>query len=809
MFNYKLFASGKACISIKYYQRFFSRRWGRGADLYLRGLIIGVITMDEKAGFVIRVYGIVQGVGFRPFVCRLARQLGLGGSVCNKGPYVEIKAEGPRRQLITLLEQLPEQAPERSAILRLESIEVPPQGADAFQIIESDREKGQVFVSPDIAICPKCQMELFDRQNRRYLHPFINCTACGPRLTILDSMPYDRERTSMATFAMCECCQEEYNDLHCRRNHAQPLCCHDCGPRIHLVGGNKIDAQALVFVREIIREGGIAAIKGIGGFHLCCDAKNAAAVKRLRAFKCRPSKPFAVMLRDLDVFRRECRADVEQEALLQGPQKPIILFFRNLSSAICEEVAPGNPQLGVMLPYTPLHLLLFSYPDGQEMTDSLVMTSGNISGAPICCTDEEAEGELSSICDVILSNNRPIRLRADDSVLTFFANKPYMIRRSRGYAPLPVFLSQAYEGQVLSVGGELKNTFCLARDNLCYLSPYIGDLSEVRSVQALSEAMQRMQRLLEIKPQLVACDLHPGYNSTAFAAALDLPLVQVQHHFAHIAACLAENDYGKEAIGVAFDGTGYGPDGSIWGGEFLQASYAGFRRLGSIMPFVQAGGNVAIKEGWRIAVSILLQIEGSEAAAKQAALELGLADEGKINAQFLLLRNNINCLSSTSVGRLFDAASAILGCKLVSTFAGEAAMALEYLADKKVTAEFLPQLETMPDGRFAVKTDVIFRHLIKRALAGADKTMLAGYFHSAMAQLIYEGCCLCRQQTGLSTVALSGGVFQNLLLLQKCHDLLCRHGFKVLTHSLVPANDGGIALGQAVVALATINSQQR
>lgn len=413
------------------------------------------------------------------------------------------------------------------------------------------------------------------------------------------------------------------------------------------------------------------------------------------------------------------------------------------------------------------------------------------------------------MCDVILSNDRPIRLRADDSVMAFFADKPYMIRRSRGYAPLPVFLSQSYKGQVLAVGGELKNTFCLAHDNLCYLSPYIGDLSDTRSVQALSEAIDKTQRLLEIKPQLVACDLHPGYNSTAFAGTLGLPLLPVQHHFAHIAACIAENDYRGEAIGVAFDGTGYGSDGSIWGGEFLQSSYAGFKRLGSIMPFSQAGGAAAIKEGWRIAVSVLLDILGSEDAAKEIALELGLCDEEKINAQFLLLRNNINCLTSTSAGRLFDAASAILGCKYASTFAGEAAMALEYLADETVEAEILPQTETMGDGRFALKTDAVFRYLLKETMAGADKAVLAGYFHSAMAKLVYKGCCLCRQQTGLSTVALSGGVFQNLLLLQKCCDLLRQHGFEVLTHSLVPPNDGGIALGQAAVALAKINSQQR
>jgi [NiFe] hydrogenase maturation protein HypF len=757
--------------------------------------------MEDIKCLLIRVYGIVQGVGFRPFVSRIAAKAGILGSVCNKGPYVEIIAQGDDKQLADFLARLKTQAPERSTILKIETSEIPAKKLHKFEIIKSGREKGEIFVSPDIAICKKCKEELFDKENRRYLHPFINCTACGPRLTILDSMPYDRERTSMSEFPMCADCHDEYTDPKCRRYHAQPVCCNKCGPRLYIPGSEKEGAEALIFTREVIRGGGIAAIKGIGGFHLCCDAKNAEAVSRLRRLKNRPFKPFAVMLRDMETVRRECKTDEAQEALLDGPQKPIILLERSGRGEICPEVAPGNPKIGVMLPYAPIQLLLFSYPDGKDMTDCFVMTSGNPSGAPICRNDEEAVKELSGMCDVILSNDRKIRLRADDSVMAFFEGRPYMIRRSRGYAPLPVVLPHVNDGSVLAVGGELKNTFCLARGNLLYLSPYIADLADLRSVKALEEATARMERLLEISPQAVACDLHPKYNSTEFAKSLGLPVIQVQHHYAHIASCMAENGFEEEVIGVAFDGTGYGTDGTIWGGEFLKASYSGFERLGSIAPFRQAGGELAVKEGWRVALSLLLNAFGSESAAGEAAEKLGLCDKTAMRTQFAMLKNNINCVTSTSAGRLFDAASAILGIKRRSTFEGEASSALEYAADKNTGYNFEPNISTYMDGRFIIEISGLIKYLAEKAIEGTSKSYLAGAFHSAVAQMVSAGCIKCRELTGINTVALSGGVFQNLLLLEKCVNLLKSDGFYVLTHSLVPPNDGGIALGQAAVAL--------
>jgi len=749
----------------------------------------------------IRVYGIVQGVGFRPFVSRIAQHIGITGSVCNKGPYVEIFAEGTEEKVDDFLYSLKHDAPERSAILKLQSTEEEPQGSKTFDIIKSAKEKGDIFVSPDIAICKKCSAELFDKNDKRYLHPFINCTACGPRLTILDSMPYDRVRTSMGEFPMCPDCEYEYTHVETRRYHAQPVCCNDCGPQLYIPGRKERGKDALVYVREVVRNGGIAAIKGIGGFHLCCDATNAKAVSRLRLLKHRPQKPFAVMIRDMETIKRECTVEPDEEAIIDGPQKPIILLKRLSTGKICEDVAPGNPNVGVMLPYAPVQLLLFSYPDGKDMTDCFVMTSGNPSGAPICRDDTEAVPELSPMCDVILSNDRKIRLRADDSVMAFYMGKPYMVRRSRGYAPLPFIMSKRYKSKVLAVGGELKNTFCLSTNDLFYPSPYIGDLADLRSVKALGEAIKRMEQLLEIEPQAVACDMHPRYNSTMLAKETGLPVIEVQHHYAHIVSCMAENDWhGGNVIGVSFDGTGYGTDGTIWGGEFLLSSYNGFERLGSLAPFRQAGGDISSKEGWRIAVSLLYDALGTKEAVMESNKKLKLCDDENLKMQFMMLDKNINCVKSTSAGRLFDAVSAILGIRRASTFEGEASMALEFASASD--ANILADPSILRNGDiFALDTAFLIKALYEGMKNNADVHELAGGFHSTLAQMILQGCRVCREKTGVATAALSGGVFQNMLLMDKCRKLLEADGFTVLIHSLVPPNDGGIALGQAVAAV--------
>lgn len=800
----------------------------------------------------IRIYGIVQGVGFRPFVSRLADRYNISGSVCNKGSYVEIIARADESVIGDFVHAIEAEAPERSAIVKVKVMDYPLdiKAQSGFEIALSKHEDGQIFVSPDIATCPDCARELFDKNNRRYLHPFINCTQCGPRLTILDSMPYDREKTSMAGFPMCEACSDEYSDINSRRYHAQPVCCNDCGPELYtLVGGadgsgrpeGAYGAAALLETRAVIRNGGVAAIKGIGGFHLCCDAANEAAVQRLRQLKARPMKPFAVMMRDLEVVGRECRLEPEMEPLLTGPQKPIILIPRchdsaesaELDSNIQEEiktnsqirhrlriaasVAPNNPNLGVMLPYTPVHMLIFDYPDDEPISDVLVMTSGNPSGAPICMNDEEALKYLSPMCDIILSNSRDIRIRADDTVMAFYRSKPYMIRRSRGYSPLPIVAKSESPHAVLGIGGELKNAFCLGDKGLFYPSPYIGDMADMRSVRALEAATTRMERLLEIHPDIIVGDMHPGYNTSEMARVIaereGVPVMEVQHHHAHMVSCMAENEYDGTALGVTFDGTGYGPDGTIWGGEFLLGDEKGYERVGSIAPFIHAGGDIASREGWRIAYSMISTALGSE-AANRIGETLGLGDgKGRQSIDFML-GNNINTVKSTSAGRLFDAVSAVLGIKSASTFEGEASMALQFAAERAEAqgislAPYEGRLMNIDEEQFELCTDTLLMELAARSLADQDTDQLAYFFHKALADMIVIACCYQRTRCEVNVVALSGGVFQNLLLLKLVDEGLEREGFKVLKHGVVPTNDGGIALGQAAAGIAALRDEEQ
>ena len=759
----------------------------------------------------IHVFGIVQGVGFRPFVDVLAHEVGVTGSVCNKGPYVEIFAEGTDDQLSAFRTRLRTDAPDRSMILKVETQEREPQGDPDFRILRSEKVTGQIFVSPDIATCPNCQRELFDPDDRRYLHPFINCTACGPRLTILDSMPYDRVRTSMGEFPMCPDCEYEYTHAETRRYHAQPVCCNDCGPELYVPGTDLRGTAALLATREVLRNGGIAAIKGIGGFHLCCDATNEEAVAKLRTRKDRPFKPFAVMLKNLDVARRECIVEDGMLPVLTGPQKPILLLRKQENGKLCPSVAPDNPNIGVMLPYAPVQMLLFDYPDGKPMTDCFVMTSGNPRGAPICRSDEEAVPVLGPMCDIILSNNRKIRLRADDSVLSWYDGKPYMIRRSRGYAPLPFLLKEPFAGSVLAVGGELKNTFCITRDDLFYPSPYIGDLADLRSVDALKQATQRMEELLEAKPELVVCDMHPRYNSTAFAHETGLPVLEVQHHYAHILTCMAENDWSDPVIGVSFDGTGYGTDGTIWGGEFLLSRTDGFTRLGSIGTFAQAGGDRSSKEGWRNAVSLLLSACDTREEAEELIRDLDLCSETELSFQETMIDHNINCVTSTSVGRVFDAASAVLGFRRVNSCEGEASMVLQFHAEAGADKDRLPPFPVapVPDGDlFRLPLDGLLRRIAEGKLAGEDPDALAYLFHDTLSRAVAAGCEKIREETGCNTVALSGGCYQNLLLLDRSRRLLEESGFTVLRHSLTPPNDGGIGLGQALYGMAYLKRQK-
>ena len=759
----------------------------------------------------VRVYGIVQGVGFRPTVSRHAAANGIRGTVCNKGPYVEIYTQGEKEQIEGFLKDLEFRPPKRAAILKINTEDVTAETDthfETFDIIESEKTKGEIFVSPDIAICDECKEEMYNPKDRRYLHPFINCTCCGPRLTILDALPYDRERTSMKEFPMCPDCAEEYYDEKTRRYDAQPVCCNACGPEVYLIGREERGRDAITYTRRMISEGKIVAIKGIGGFHLCCDATNEEAVQRLRTLKRRPAKPFAVMAKDEMAARRECVVTPEQEAILTGHQKPILLLDKKTGGRLAPSIAPGNPKVGVMLPYAPVQLLIFQYDDGIEMPDMLVMTSGNTSGAPICREDTEAVAELSHLCDAMLSHNRKIRIRADDTVMDFYKNEPYMIRRSRGYAPLPFMTSTDWKGQVLAVGGELKNTFCIGVDSRFYPSPYVGDLEDLRTVKALEETIHRFQTLLEVNPQVVVCDLHPKYNSTVVAEELGLPVLKVQHHYAHILSCMTENDCQEPVIGVAFDGTGYGTDGTIWGGEILLADYENFTRFGTITPFLQIGGDASAKEGWRIAVSMIYGYTKDREQAWNIIEQLGLCSEQESKVQFTMADRKLNAVVSTSVGRLFDAVSAILGIRRQSSFEGEASMALEFAAEAYEQQNHLQkptvkteQLLYKEKERFILNTRLLVQQITKAKMQGEDSGRLAYLFHQTLAEQITAICIEARNVSGRQKAALSGGVFQNRLLLRLTEERLMEEGFEVLRHRMVPPNDGGSAIGQAAYGM--------
>ena len=644
----------------------------------------------------------------------------------------------------------------------------------------------------------------------------------------------------MKEFPMCPDCAKEYNAPATRRYDAQPVCCNECGPEVYLIGREERGREAITYARKTIAGGGIVAIKGIGGFHLCCDASNETAVRKLRQLKRRPMKPFAVMAKNLEAVRKECEVSAEQTRILDGHQKPILLLDKKKEAKIlCPSVAPGNPKVGVMLPYAPVQLLIFTYDDGIEMPEFLVMTSGNTSGAPICRDDQEAEAELSGFCDCMLSHDRKIRIRADDSVMDFYEDRPYMIRRSRGYAPLPFMVSTPYRGQVLAIGGELKNSFCIGVDNRFYSSPYVGDLEDLRTVKALRETVGRMETLLEVEPEIVCCDMHPKYNSVMVAEELGLPVVKVQHHYAHILSCMAENDCAEQVIGVSFDGTGYGTDGTIWGGEILLSDLDGFTRVGSVMPFLQVGGDASSKEGWRIAVSLIYGMTGDRKKAAEITEKLELCTKQEANVQFTMADRKINAVISTSAGRLFDGVSAMLGIRRKSTFEGEASMALEFAAEEyretmlekskqqiqetekygydKEDTDTLSRNENLSEteeikrmddklisagDRLLLNTESLIKEILNRQLNGEDPGKLAYFFHRELACQITAACVKIRELSGCNKAALSGGGFQNRLLLELTDHMLLEQGFEVLKHQLLPPNDGGIALGQAVYAMA-------
>jgi hydrogenase maturation protein HypF len=757
----------------------------------------------------IRITGVVQGVGFRPFVYNLATRLNLSGWVLNSSSGVEIEAVGPPAALEEFAERLRTEAPPLSRIeqITVETSEVPDPRPDEFVIRHSEGRPGEFQpISPDVALCDDCLRELFDLDDRRYRYPFINCTNCGPRFTIIQDIPYDRPKTTMAPFKMCPDCQAEYDNPTDRRFHAQPNACPVCGPRVWLQIGKSANRQigksanqriseerAIRATREMLCAGRVVAVKGLGGFHLACDATNDEAVDRLRERKGRVDKPFALMAFDLETVERFCHVNDDERALLTSHERPIVLLRERLDAVISPLVAPGNCYLGVMLPYTPLHYLLLEPVD--DFPAALVMTSGNYSEEPIATGNDEALERLSGLADGFLLHDREIHARCDDSVTRVFAGAELPVRRSRGYAPYPVHLPFPVR-QVLAVGAELKNTFCLTRDRYAFLSQHIGDMENYETLRFFEQMVEQLKRTFRIEPEIIAHDLHPTYLSTRYATThYPLPTAHypIQHHHAHIASVMVENGLTGErpVIGVAFDGTGYGTDGAIWGGEFLIADYGSFRRAAHLKYAPLPGGDAAIRRPYRTALAHLWAagVEWEEDLAPVAAAP---AAERTILAQ--QLERGLNTVPTSSIGRLFDAVSALAGVCQEINYEAQAAIELEMLVEGGVGESYSfglgEEIDPAP----------VIRAVVADVRAGVPVGVIAAKFHNGLAVMVRDVCLRLREESGLNEVALSGGVFQNVTLLGKTVPLLEEAGFTVYIHHLVPPNDGGISLGQAVIA---------
>ncbi len=746
----------------------------------------------------IRVSGIVQGVGFRPYVYRLATDKNLAGNISNTTAGVTIEVQGTPQEVDDFLARLPSEAPVLAQITRVAVREIPCQPEQAFEILTShSSERVSTLISPDVAVCSDCLHELFDPSDRRYLYPFINCTNCGPRFTIIRGIPYDRSRTSMSVFAMCEQCRAEYDDPANRRFHAQPNACWSCGPALSLLDGegHEIGADPVESAIERLRMGQIVAVKGLGGFHLAVDALNSAAVARLRERKRRAEKPFAVMVADLEGAARFCELDANAAQVLMARERPVVLLPRIKSAAIAECVAPRQCDLGVFLPYTPVHHLLFAL----GKFEALVMTSGNISEEPIAIQNNEAVTRLQGIADCFLVHDREILLRCDDSVIRYSSGRARRIRRSRGYVPAPVLLGREVPS-ILAVGGELKNTLCITRGDQAFLSQHVGDLENLEAFEFFRTTGAHLSEILEVEPEILAYDLHPEYLSTKWALAqTSLLRIGVQHHHAHIASCMAENHLDGTVIGFALDGTGYGTDEQIWGGEALIASYAGFERAAHFAYAAMPGGAAAIREPWRMAVSYLFQTFGE----RFLDLRIPFVKDLPVRSAELVMRmvaQRINSPLTSSCGRLFDGVAALLGiCGKVS-YEAQAAIELEMLARHSADSRAYPLEIVHDDGTSQICAGPLFEAMVRDIEAGVSVETISRRFHNGVAAAILRLAIQLRDARAINRVCLSGGTFNNAILLEKLTDGLETSAFEVFTHLLVPAGDGGLSLGQALIA---------
>ena len=748
----------------------------------------------------VAVSGIVQGVGFRPFVFQQAVRLGLAGEVANTSGGVAIHLEGAPTAVAAFVDALHHQPPPLARITAIETAEAALRHLDAFQIVHSQRAAARAtLISPDVAVCDDCLAELFDPADRRCRYPFINCTNCGPRYTIIDDVPYDRPHTSMRHFTMCAACQAEYDDPTNRRFHAQPNACAACGPQVTLCGADgrplAVD-DAITETARRLKAGRIAAVKGLGGFHLAVDALNPAAVQRLRQRKGREEKPFALMVPDIQTAGRLVRLDAESIALLTSLQRPIVLLPQRADHPVAEAVAPHNRYFGIMLAYTPLHHLLLDCG-----FTALVMTSANLSEEPICIDNRDAFERLGAIADDFLIHDRDIYLRSDDSIVRHLAGAARFVRRSRGYVPVPIFLRRALP-PLLACGAGLKNTVCITRGTEAFVSQHIGDLENLATYEFLELTVRHLERILDVTPQIVAHDRHPDYLSTRYALTrTGVRRVAVQHHHAHIVSVMAEHGLDGPLLGLALDGTGYGDDGAVWGGEVLVAEAARFERAAHLAYVPMPGGDRAVKEPWRMAVSYLQDAFGDGWSAHDLPLfQCEPADRLAVAAK--MARRGFNAPPTSSLGRLFDGVAAICGLRSRVNFEGQAAMELEMAADPEADGHY--PYELPPGATRAVATAPLIRAVVADMTRGVPVPVVAGRFHRTLVNLFADICTLLRDETGLDRVALSGGVFQNALLLEGMVRALGNAGFAVYTPHLVPANDGGIALGQALAAAAMV-----
>ena len=751
----------------------------------------------------ILVRGIVQGVGFRPFIYLRASRLALCGRVLNNPSGVLIEVEGNHGAIEQFITDLTENPPPLSTIESIEcNHDLAPAEYSEFLILDSTRD-GECFVpiSPDVSTCDDCLAELFDPADRRYRYPFINCTNCGPRFTIVENIPYDREFTTMHDFEMCLECRAEYENPLDRRFHAEPTACSRCGPQLYLLNadGYEVGPEGGVIdrVRDLLLKGRIVAIKGVGGFHLACDALNSEAVEHLRKRKYREDKPFAMMAESIDLIKEHCRVSAPEEQLLLSQERPIVLLEPKDDCAITKAVAPGVNSLGFMLPYSPLHYLLL-----RGIGRPLVMTSGNVSDEPICFADGDAIKRLGKIADYFLLHDRRIHMRTDDSVVCVLNDRKAMVRRSRGYAPAPIKTAFDFERQILACGAELKNTFCLARDRYAFVSHHIGDLENLETLQSFTDGIEHFKRLFHLQPEAIAYDLHPEYLSTKFALAQEeiATKLGVQHHHAHVASCMVDNRVDGAVIGVAMDGLGFGTDGKLWGGEFFVADYADAERVAHLDYVPLAGGGKAIREPWRMAATYLRQTFGDQFLDLDLPFVASLDRESWKTLRSMSV-HGVNSPETSSMGRLFDAVSSLLQVRSAVNYEGQAAIELEAIADRECDGAYQFQLKGS-----TIEARSVIHGAIDDLLNGESRARVSAKFHNSVARLIESMAVRIRETRQFNRVVLSGGVFQNVLLVKRTCELLRVAGFEVFTHSQVPANDGGISLGQAAVANARIKS---